>query len=297
MSKKMLVSFSGGRTSAFMARLISISPLYADYEKVYIFANTGREREETLLFVKNCAQYFELPVVWVEAIVSQKKGVGSKYKVVDYYSAARREWDNDQEKPDTPFTELCKKYGIPNKAKEGHCTRDLKLTPISKYMKDHHGKDYIEAIGIRADEAHREANKFYPLIELGIDEKVVREFWARQPFDLGLKDYQGNCDFCFKKSLRKRLTLIKEEPEQFQKWIDDEKHRNKNRHTYDRDGFSSETLIKMSEEYFKPAEDKFESGAFFYQMLPFAEVNNFAGITLDQLDLDKEKPCMCSGEA
>jgi hypothetical protein len=42
---------------------------------------------------------------------------------------------------------------------------------------------------------------------------MVREFFGASRIDLGLKDYEGNCDLCFKKSLKKRLTIIKENPE------------------------------------------------------------------------------------
>ena len=48
--KPIVVSFSGGRTSAYMAKLLmekSKSPL------VFVFANTGKEREETLNFSKS----------------------------------------------------------------------------------------------------------------------------------------------------------------------------------------------------------------------------------------------------
>lgn len=50
MSKEpMVVSFSGGQTSAFMCDFLMQN--YADaYEFHFVFANTGREHEETLIF-------------------------------------------------------------------------------------------------------------------------------------------------------------------------------------------------------------------------------------------------------
>ena len=52
MKDKLLVcTFSGGRTSAFMGKLLQEMPKYKDYQKVYIFANTGKEKEETLEFL------------------------------------------------------------------------------------------------------------------------------------------------------------------------------------------------------------------------------------------------------
>lgn len=38
-------------------------------------------------------------------------------------------------------------------------------------------------------------------------------FWKQQPFDLQIKDYEGNCKLCHKKSRRKLLTQIVESPQ------------------------------------------------------------------------------------
>jgi len=285
--KTMLINFSGGRTSAFMARLISLSPLYKDFKKVYVFANTGREHDETLDFVNDCDKKFNLNVVWVEAIISQDLGVGPKCKVVDYKSAHRRDM------PNSPFDQLVQKLDIPNPAKKGHCTRDLKITPIHKYMNHHYGRNWIEAIGIRADEKHRIKDKFYPLADLNIDEQVVREFWQRQDFDLQLKDYQGNCDLCFKKSLKKKLTIIKEDPDCVKKWMHDE-NVSKKRYIYDRTGMPISELVKMSKEYFKPAKDKLESGVFYPRFEFCNTLDEKTGLKIEDLNLNKEEDCLCS---
>ena len=53
MKKKLLVcTFSGGRTSAFMGRMLQEHPKYKEFDKVFLFANTGKERAETLDFTK-----------------------------------------------------------------------------------------------------------------------------------------------------------------------------------------------------------------------------------------------------
>ena len=51
---KILVSFSGGRTSGLMCRVILEHPKYKDYEKLFVYANTGKEAEATLEFVDRC---------------------------------------------------------------------------------------------------------------------------------------------------------------------------------------------------------------------------------------------------
>lgn len=250
---KILISFSGGRTSAFMCKLILEHPTYKDYEKLFVFANTGKEREETLCFVDRCDKEFDLNLVWVEADIPPTKGDGTNYRIVDFESASR-----DGE----PFETLIQKFGLPSKYFR-HCTRDLKEIPIHKYAKSIFGNDYLTAIGIRADEKHRlgsDPKKIYPLAEIGIDEKIVRSFWERQTFDLGLKDYEGNCDLCFLKSNRKKLTLISENPNVVDWWNEMElKYGNEKQSKFAADrGTTILDLVEMAKTNFTKARDKHE---------------------------------------
>ncbi len=210
---KILVTFSGGRTSAFMAKLIQEHPKYKDCDKLFVYANTGKEVEPTLEFIDKCDKEFNLNLVWIEANVVHEKQKGTKYTITNFKDAKRK---------GEPFTDVVKKYGLPSKLYR-HCTRELKEIPVHKYAKDVLGKRYITAIGIRADERHRLGSKddiIYPLAELGITEEVVRNFWDRQSFDLELKDYEGNCDLCFLKSVRKKLTIIEQNPSIAEYWDD-----------------------------------------------------------------------------
>lgn len=205
---KILVSISGGRTSAMMAFLIK--NLYGKtHEIIYVFANTGKEREETLQFLDRVDKHFGLGVVWVEAEVIPENNKGTTHKVVDFKTAAR-----DGE----PYEQVIKKYGIPCVAAP-HCTRELKTNSIKSYAKSIGWLDYKIAIGYRADEPKRikwkkvtDGNHIYPLVTHGIKKEDVNAFWKKQPFDLELKSYEGNCDLCFKKSKRKLLTIVKENP-------------------------------------------------------------------------------------
>jgi hypothetical protein len=80
---------------------------------------------------------------------------------------------------------------------------------------------YQTAIGIRVDEADRMNAKrvaqrlWYPLVDWGVRKQDVRAWWRAQPFDLDLQEHEGNCTWCWKKSLRKHLTLIRDRPEVF----------------------------------------------------------------------------------
>ena len=210
------ISFSGGRTSAFMTKFILEHPKYAHYRKVVVFANTGKERPETLDFIHECDKQWNLNVVWLEAVVHPQKGVGTTFKIVDYQTASRN---------GEPFEDVIRKYGIPNVSRPG-CTRELKLRPIEKYMRSLGLKKWTSAIGIRYDErqrinwitAHKEGN-IYPLAsDIKCTKAFIRNWWHKQLFDLQLHDYEGNCDMCYKKSERKLLTLVLEKPELIQWW-------------------------------------------------------------------------------
>lgn len=206
--KMYIVMCSGGRTSMFLAKYIKENPKYKNV--LFVFLNTGKEKEETLQFVEKCDKEFGLNIIWLEAYIQEEKGKGTTYKVVDFETASRN---------GEPFEAMLRKYPLPNNM-ASNCTRELKQRPIEAYIRENL-KDYIvyRIVGIRADEEHRKSNTaikdniLYPLCdEIRVDQKFIRKWWDNQSFDLQLKDYEGNCDLCFKKSLKKRLTIIKENP-------------------------------------------------------------------------------------
>lgn len=212
--KKLLVSVSGGRTSALMAKLLW--DRYQDkYEMIFVFANTSREREETLWFVHQLEIEFKLPIVWVEAVVHHGSRKGSTHRIVSYWSACR---------DGSVFEEVIKKYSIPCSSAP-HCTRELKRNAINSYAKEVGFSGCLTAIGYRADEPKRvnlikaeKKRQWYPLYEWGIRKTDVAAYWLKQEFDLGLKDYEGNCKLCYKKSKRKLLTSLVERPQDAE-WV------------------------------------------------------------------------------
>ena len=62
MKKLLVCTFSGGRTSAFMCQFLNMYKKYKKYDKVFLFANTGKEREETLQFINKCDKEWGLGV-------------------------------------------------------------------------------------------------------------------------------------------------------------------------------------------------------------------------------------------
>lgn len=252
-----IVSFSGGRSSALMAKRMIGDPYWSRKNLRFVFSNTGKEKPQTLDFVYRCDIEFGLGVVWLEARVNPVLGEGTTYTIVDYFSASRN---------GEPFESVTSKYGIANAAFP-HCSRELKRKPINEYAKSVFGNDYVTALGIRADEIKRLKRKpefVYPLAAWSVTTADVRDFWSNNDFDLQLKDYEGNCDFCWKKSLRKLLTIAKENPEIPNWWHNMEQRysmlqvpgRQENAGSFwNRNNTPVSDLVKLSQSPFVPATD------------------------------------------
>lgn len=268
--KKLLISFSGGRTSAYMTQWL-LENLEDIYEMIVVFANTGEEEEAALIFAKKCDEYFGFNTVWIEAITNKQSGKGVNAKIVDFKTANRT---------GQPFKDMIAKHGIPNKSTP-HCSRELKNRAIRSYARQIGWKKYYTAIGIRKDEidrmssARKKERLSYPLVSLHpTTQKQINKFWLNMPFDLKLKSYEGNCKVCWKKSLRKLLTIAKEHPERFKKFAEWEKEfenyipetrlrKMKERkieptlpNRFFRQNLSTSEILKMSKQEFEPVRDE-----------------------------------------
>lgn len=215
-SRTTVVSFSGGRTSAYMLRQVldnneDLSDL------VVTFANTGKEHPATLEFVRECAQRWAVPIVWLEF-----RDDDAGFSVVDYDTASRQ---------GEPFEELIRKRKyLPNPVTR-FCTVDLKIRITHKYLRSlglsTEDSPVDMMTGIRADEPrrvvkirHRKstseskwATMVMPLADAGVGVQDVTDFWAGQPFDLVLptingRTLEGNCDLCFLKGAKQVYSII-----------------------------------------------------------------------------------------
>lgn len=209
---RILVTVSGGRTSAYMAiKLHRENPS----KYFFAFANTGQEHEKTLIFVNNLQKYFKLPIIWVEAKVHHDERKASTYKVVTFKTASRK---------GEPFEQVIKKYGLPNQ-NFLHCTRELKINPITALMADL--SCTTRCLGIRYDELHRykpKPNVRFPMVEdFQTTKKQVLKFWKKQKFDLDLDEHLGNCVTCYKKSDNKLLKVLDDSKEHFNFFLKMEK--------------------------------------------------------------------------
>ena len=211
---RLSISFSGGRTSAVMTKLL-LERFGTTHDIHVVFANTGCEHPATLDFVRDCDKHFGFNTVWIEAIVSPVQGEGIRPKIVTYETASR---------DGGPFRAYIAKHGLPNAAAQ-NCTSRLKVDPLTYYREHIVGwkrGTFDTAIGIRADEVDRVSTKakelryIYPLVTWGYTKERVLDECATWPFDLRIPgEHYGNCVWCWKKSLRKLLTIAKNDVEQF----------------------------------------------------------------------------------
>jgi 3'-phosphoadenosine 5'-phosphosulfate sulfotransferase (PAPS reductase)/FAD synthetase len=215
---KLAISFSGGRTSAVMTHLlINQLRVHQTHEVRIQFANTGCEHPATLDFVRACQDAFGWDVNWLEAKVNPERGAGVRHTVVDYETASRE---------GEPFRKVVEKYGIFNRTSPA-CTSRLKTDVFKSFLQSEGFKfgkhvDHRTSIGIRYDEAERMSSRkeefklWYPLIDHKITKRDVALEIKKWGFDLQIPhDAFGNCTWCWKKSLRKHLTLAQQDPSVF----------------------------------------------------------------------------------
>jgi 3'-phosphoadenosine 5'-phosphosulfate sulfotransferase (PAPS reductase)/FAD synthetase len=212
-----LISFSGGRTSAFMLRqILDAHGGTLPDDVVVAFANTGKEREETLRFVHECGSRWGVHIHWLEWRARSGPKAG-RYEVVGFNSASRQ---------GEPFAGLIasKKY-TPNSMMR-FCTIELKIRVMRDFCQDALGwKNWVNVIGLRHDEGHRVLKSLarndsgkepwrnaMPMAAAKHTVRDVKAFWDAQDFDLGLKHYEGNCDLCFLKGRGKLKAIIREQP-------------------------------------------------------------------------------------
>lgn len=218
-----LVSFSGGRTSAFMLHEILRAHDGKLPPDVFVaFANTGKEREETLRFVHECGSRWGVRIHWLE----RREGKPG-FDEVGFNSASRA---------GEPFAKLIAKRKFTPNAVARFCTSELKVRVMRDFCLSLDWTHWSNVVGLRYDEGHRvlkmiarneSANERWqslmPLAKARVTKRDVLAFWAAQPFDLGLRDYEGNCDLCFLKSRGKLEQLIRENPSSAEWWIEQER--------------------------------------------------------------------------
>jgi 3'-phosphoadenosine 5'-phosphosulfate sulfotransferase (PAPS reductase)/FAD synthetase len=233
------ISFSGGRTSAYMLwRVLQAhGGTLPDYVKV-VFANTGKEMPQTLDFVRDCGEQWGVDIVWLELsgmtrteIPGKRTKIITDYKRVTHATASRN---------GEPFDILLDSMkAIPN-AIQRSCTGYMKVRAVSRHMKSLGMGNAIQLVGIRGDEQRRAAkihgqrngepggDRHCPLWLDGVTKEDVGNFWRNNNFDLNLPNNNGttdwgNCDLCHLKAQSKRMSIIRERPDLADWWLEAER--------------------------------------------------------------------------
>lgn len=212
------ISFSGGRTSAYMLhQILEANGGIPEDRCVVMFQNTGREMEQTLNFVHEVGQRWGVMITWTEY-----RATAPFFEVVGFQGASRK---------GEPFDALIdKKQYLPNQQSR-FCTQELKIRTAKRYLRSIGWDRWTAAVGIRADEPHRLGKpapkerwtNWHPLAAAGVTKQMVGDFWRAQPFDLQLPNVRGNCwlgncDGCFLKSERSQAVLARDFPERHAWW-------------------------------------------------------------------------------
>ena len=223
---KRVVHFSGGRSSAYLLyQIIQTNRLQTPDVQV-VFCNTGKEREETLEFVRRCQVEWGWNIHWLEYHYDRTAKGGRadpKHVAVQvYFPTASRKGE--------PFEEMIQASSmLPNVAMR-KCTSELKVRTCDRWCRRVLGwPKHRGLLGIRYDEPRRwrkalmeECRTDYPLMHAKVIKQDVDDFWAKHSFDLGISSRLGNCDLCFLKGKANLLRTIDKEPERAQWWIDQE---------------------------------------------------------------------------
>ena len=261
MENNLMVTVSGGRSSAMMARHIQTSEKYKDYNKVFVFANTGMERYETIEFLKDMENHWQLPLIKIEGVYSDILGVGVSYKIV--------EWD-ELNMTAQPFSDCIMHMnkgtfsGVPNQ-EAPYCSERMKTIPCKKLCDKIFGvNNYIKAIGFRKEdmpkritfaEIKEDKKRIFPLLtdfEIPIGQIELNKWWDKQQFKLGIHGKFGNCELCWKKSDANLIDVIRYGT-RFVEWWDE--HEKKYGNTSFRNNRSINDLVKIASSNFTPEID------------------------------------------
>lgn len=225
------LNISGGATSGMMGMEISRAhggEIPAD-KAVLVFNNTGKEREETLEFVRDLTEIGGLPIRWLEFRYRESPGPGQfawDFEEVTFETASRK---------GEPFSALNRAAKILPNAVMRKCTSELKVLTTSRFCERSLGVDKAKirnVLGIRFDEPERWKKHLmnpegcqsdYPLVTQRVTRSTVEEYWKGQNFQLGIPSSLSNCDLCFLKGKAHLLGVIRAEPWRADWWVSEER--------------------------------------------------------------------------
>ena len=194
-----VISFSGGRTSAFMLKQILNAydgKLPKDIK--VCFANTGKELPETLDFVHEVQTMWDVDIHWLELEINDENPIWSQKEVT--YETASREGE--------PFDELIiKTQMLPNLHKR-ICTIEMKIKPIERFMQSLGYTEWYSCLGLRYDEPKRVVDaraqqqryiNLCPMYDAQHTNEDVLDFWRKNNFDLRIPTVNGKAQWWIEK--------------------------------------------------------------------------------------------------
>lgn len=127
------------------------------------------------------------------------------------------------------------------------CTAEAKIETMKQFMQSKGFKNWMNMVGLRADEPKRLLKQVIrniagkeswksicPLAVAGVIKRHIARHWLGrnkfgtdrryplpQGFDLGLDDHEGNCDACFLKGYHVLAHIERQRPGTLDPWIED----------------------------------------------------------------------------
>ncbi len=164
-----IVSFSGGRTSAYLVHLMEHLRNTTGLDVRYVFMDTGAEHPKTYEFIRNVVKHWNVDITCLRVVVNPELGKGNSYKIIGL----------DEIGPDLqPWIDITKKYGTPYFG-GAFCTRTMKIEVCERYCRDNFS-DVESWLGMRIDEQGRIwGEKIFPLLRrLGFENMEMRSLYS-----------------------------------------------------------------------------------------------------------------------
>jgi len=237
-----VASWSGGKDSTYM-----IDELLKRNEKLdeIVFCDTGHEFPIMYEYIEKVKKYWEAKYHDVKITLLN-------------YGKGKEIWDKFAETPFTKGQFKGKKRGFPFHMGMSWCTRELKVYPFNRHIKDkYHNSNVYVYVGIAYNEPKRikANNEIYPLF----DWKITEDYIAKEMVKRGLHNplyntfHRTGCFNCPKQSLTSLYKIYKIYPEQWEYIVETQKR-------YEREGAGvylfKDYTYKQLEEKFKAYEQK-----------------------------------------
>ena len=121
---KHIVSFSGGRTSAYLVHLMEQKRINYSWDVEYVFMDTGAEHPKTYEFIKNVVKNFNIKITCLRYVASMEQGDGGTFEIVKL---------DDCKHDLKPFKGMIDKYGLPY-LHGAFCSDRMKNVTFNKWV-------------------------------------------------------------------------------------------------------------------------------------------------------------------